>query len=463
MRIAQDFNGPGRLLYASCPIHRLRLGNAAMPLVLITGLFFLTLALQAASAEEPKSARTDHSRDGLKLRVEAGVSPRSCTPFSVDLDREDLPPSVRSRLGAEPIALVFRASGARGPERTITLEARAASSAGNDRVHLTGVLDVDVPAGSACTIAFEQIGEPLSARPWQITERPDGLIDLKNRERTVFRYNAGPSSHPNYGPVYTRSAYIHPAFTPTGALITGDFSRFHPHHRGFFLAYTKTRFGKWHPDFWNIQGKSGRIVCERVELPCAGPVTARLRAHHRWEVPDGPEVLHEQWELEAYDVPGQPYWLFDLTSTQQAVGSPLELVPYRYGGMAYRGPDPFVKGPLDVLTSEGSGRRDRDQKPARWVDLTGPIEDGSSQYAGAMMADHPANVHHPTVARIHPTLLPFFCYVPAHDKPVTIGTDEPTVFRYRILIHDGRPDRALDEHVWRDFAEPPRVTVVRGE
>ena len=61
-------------------------------------------------------------------------------------------------------------------------------------------------------------------------------------------------------------------------------------------------------------------------------------------------------------------------------------------------------------------------------------------------------------ARIHPTLLPFFSYVPAHDVALTIATDELTVFRYRILVHDGHPDADRDEHVWRDFADPPRVT-----
>jgi hypothetical protein len=28
------------------------------------------------------------------------------------------------------------------------------------------------------------------------------------------------------------------------------------------------------------------------------------------------------------------------------------------------------------------------------------------------------------------------------------------------MIHDGRPGAALDERLWLDFAEPPRVTFV---
>src|SRR5579864_5992874 len=91
-----------------------------------------------------------------------------------------------------------------------------------------------------------------------------------------FRYNTGPSSHPNYGPVLTRNAYIHPAFTPSGALITADFSKFHPHHRVFFLAYAKTQVGTRHPDLWNIQSCTGKIEFDHLERPVTGPVTARF-------------------------------------------------------------------------------------------------------------------------------------------------------------------------------------------
>jgi hypothetical protein len=170
-------------------------------------------------------------------------------------------------------------------------------------------------------------------------------------------------------------------------------------------------------------------------------------------------VLRERWEIEAINVPGAPYWLFDLTSTQRAVDAPFEVLPYRYGGMAYRGPEPFVKGVLDVRNAEGRHRVDANLKPTRWVDLTGPIAEGATTYAGAMIADHPSNIHHPTVARIHPITLPFFSFVPANETKVVITKDAPTRFRYRVLIHDGHPDVALDERTWRDFADPPRASI----
>jgi len=303
--------------------------------------------------------------------------------------------------------------------------------------------------------------------PWTFEPTDDGQLLLKQHDLAFFQYNREPVTDPDHPhPNQPRSAYIHPAWSPDGAIVTGDYSdESHPHHRGFFLAYTKTEVGDLHPDFWNLQGGSGKVHFDRLGAESTGPVSARLTVHHRWEAhrPDGRApivVLRERWDLEAYETPGADYRLIDLTATQQAVEKPMRLPRYRYGGMAYRGPDSFFpRGVLDVLTSAGHDRVEGDQKPARWVDLTGPIASGSNRYAGAAMLDHPSNINHPTPARIHPTRLPFFCYVPSHDVPVTIGTAEPLVLKYRIVIHDGHPDAERNERLWRAFAEPVRASI----
>jgi hypothetical protein len=380
------------------------------------------------------------------ITVEAGRFERRDTPV-----RLEVPPDV-GEAGSGPGGFWLREEGGRGGRLPAQIERHG------DSCRVTFILAGTTPAGAARRFRIERGDPPQS--PWTLPQRPDGAVELENRGRGVLRYNVSPRAQPDSPPTMVRGAYIHPAFSPSGALITGDFSKFHPHHRGFFLAYAKARWSGLELDFWNIQKGNAKVVCDHLGKVTAGPVTARFEAFHRWEAKDRGTVLNERWDVEAYDVPGLGCWLFDLTSTQQAVGSPFELLPYRYGGMAYRGPDPFQPaGVLDVLTSEGLNRQDADQKPARWVDLTGPIESGSDRYAGAMVADHPANPNHPTIARIHPTTLPFFSYVPSHDRLVTIDTDRPTVFRYRILIHDGHPNRERDERIWRDFAEPPVARV----
>ncbi|MEW4567655.1 PmoA family protein [Tautonia sp. JC769] len=409
------------------------------------------------------AVRADAAETRLELTVDAGRFDRDQTPVQISI-----PTAEPGRDWPDWLATIAARGGPVGlrdldnPGQVVVAQVDPHP----DRVRILWILPGPLPAGTRRTFRLEPLSRTIEADPWSFGTSPEGHLELSRGDEPVFRYNTAPVTHPDHpSPNQPRSAYIHPAFAPSGAIVTGDYSAgSHPHHRGFFLAYTKTRVGDLEPDFWNIQNGSGKIHFDRLGPASTGPVSARFSAFHRWEAnrPDADPVvvLRERWDVEVFDIPGTPYRLFDLTSTQQATETPLVLPPYRYGGMAYRGPDSFLpQGALDVLTSEGLDRVAGDQQPARWVDLTGPVSDGSDRYAGAAMFDHPTNLHHPTPARIHPTRIPFFCFVPSHDEPVEIGSESPAVFRYRVLIHDGHPDAALNDRVWRDFAEPPRVSI----
>jgi hypothetical protein len=411
-------------------------------------------------------APSDSFGDDLWIvTAQAGGHRRIDTPVRFDVPDGPVAASLARRMAgsatSKTLALVEVLGDGRSGE-SIPAQVDPTPSETGAAVRLTWIMKGETAAGSERRYRFDAGKLEDAPSPWSLSDPSAGAVELAHGKRPVLRYNIEPVSNPRYKAIQNRNAYIHPAYTPSGALITGDFSKFHPHHRGFFLAYTKTQVGKLHPDFWNIHGGSGKIVFDGLDRTRVGPVTASFGTRHRWEATGGGTVLRERWEVEAFDIPGSPFWMFDVTAAQQAVGEPFELLPYRYGGMAYRGPEPFVKGALDVLTSAGLDRRTADQKPARWVDLTGPVSEGSDRYGGAMILDHPANVNHPSVARIHPTSLPFFCYVPGHDVKVTIDSKKPSVFRYRVVIHDGRPDAALDERLWRDFAEPVRVALSRA-
>ena len=423
----------------------------------------LALGLGLGLGLFPTLAEAEGPASSIIVTIDAGRYDRFETPVQFSIHDEGATEAVRDALRA--------LAADQGAIRLIDRDDRENSRAIPAQVDLIGedprltfVLPGLTPSGTSRTFRVEVGAARETGSPWEFRVSPEGQLELSHGESPVFRYNTKPVRDPDHPDRnQSRNAYIHPAYSPTGAVVTGDYSReSHPHHRGFFLAYTKTEVGGLHPDFWNIQGGSGKIAFDRLGDAVAGPVSARFSAVHRWQAIDpqgiAHDVLRERWDVEAIDVPGAPYWLIDLVSTQRAVDEPLVLPPYRYGGMAYRGPDSFFpKGVLDVLTSQGLGRVDGDQRPARWVDLTGPVDDG--HYAGAALLDHPENLHHPTPARIHPTTLPFFCFVPSHDEAVTIGPESPSIFRYRILIHDGHPDADFDERAWRDYAEPPSVTI----
>jgi hypothetical protein len=60
--------------------------------------------------------------------------------------------------------------------------------------------------------------------------------------------------------------------------------------------------------------------------------------------------------------------------------------------------------------------------------------------------------------RLHPSE-PFFSFAPPQAGDFTLAPGPPLRARYRLVIRDGPADRRLLDRLWRDFAEPPRVTV----
>jgi hypothetical protein len=161
----------------------------------------------------------------------------------------------------------------------------------------------------------------------------------------------------------------------------------------------------------------------------------------------------------------------------------MELQQVYYGGMSFRGVSPgwlhldFIarskeqlqKFPpatkwldaadsLDILTSEGFTRKTGNATPARWIDFTGPLSAG---WGGLVMFDHPNNPRYPTPLRIHPDM-PYFCFAFAKDGPYPITSDVPLELTYRIIVHNGHPDRGFNEQAARDFSDPPVVILKHG-
>lgn len=400
---------------------------------------------------------------GPHLRIDAVVTK---TLAIQDLGLKSDAPELAGLEPGKPVAWLINRADSPGKAAVVEAERQANS----ESVRLTWVEAGEWPAGQNRRWVVKSQTPADFQTPWLWKTAEDGQIELHHaRKGLVFRYNQKPNNQPGLPPTQLRGAYIHPFLTPSGKLTTGDFSPSHTHHRGFFLAYAKTKLGDLTPDFWNIHGGTAKIEPVPASIkPVAGPVVARLSLSHAWQLRDktkpgkhsGESVLTETWNLAVYEISGQPAWVWDLESTQTPGSKSIELVKHRYGGMAYRGPEPFVKGKLDVLTSEGNDdRKKADQKPARWIDLTGPVAEGSADYAGAVMCDHPSNVRFPNVVRIHPVTLPFFSFVPAYNENLKLESGRAYTWRYRTMVHDGHPNKTRDEALFADFAHPATVEI----
>ena len=279
---------------------------------------------------------------------------------------------------------------------------------------------------------------------------------LSKGGKPFLRYLSKPSAESKkHAPHYSRSGYIHPIFSPSGKIVTGDFASDHPHQHGLFFAWTKSTFRGKPTEFWNQAKKLGDIRFhrylgeERSEKSCSFLFEQIFTSGKDSDKP----ILKETWRI---DVPGKPmpYHQFDLISTQTcATKDPLLIQKYHYGGMAIRGNPQWMKKDENgkpkgsMLTSEGKTRKNGNHSRPRWVAMHGPVD---GQECGVVVMNHPDNFRYPQWVRLHPSM-PYFVYAPMVKEPFSIEPGKPYVSQFRYLTFDGKPDRKMIEKAWKDW------------
>ncbi len=388
-------------------------------------------------------------KQGTKLAtitVQAGPLERVDCPVSVTL-----PPRINAfrpmRLvettGGKEVGLPFQIEPEKPPKLWFVLPGK--TPAGSKR---TFELRRDVPVvsgGPVLTLDARSLGVSIGGAPFF----------------TYHHAHVPPPKGVRFS--YIRSAYIHPLFSPRGALLTEDFPPDHLHHKGIWMPWTSTEFEGRHIDFWNLGKELGTVQFAGYEQVGCGPVYGRFKAKHQHvdlTRPNGGKVvLEEIWDVRAWAVGGRNagWWYLDLTSSQTCVAdSPLHLNAYRYGGLGYRGPKEWRDRNYHVLTSEGKTRKDGHATRAKWCAHSGEINGASTT---VVIMCHPDNERFPEPMRIWPQGGCFFGYVPIQKKPMDLKPGETHVFRYRFYIYEGPIDRERAEWAWRNFAHPPQATI----
>ena len=287
--------------------------------------------------------------------------------------------------------------------------------------------------------------------------------------RPVFDYPIDRTVLPRAGikPEYHRAGYIHPVYSPSGKMVTDDYPSNHVHHHGIWSPWTKTSFQGRSPDFWNMGTKTGTEDLVALERTWGGAVHGGLEAKLQMVDLSGASpvvALHELWRVVAYDVVAVaaigPVAVFDLEITQRcATNDPLVLPTYHYGGFGFRGAAAW-NGPGDAaryLTSEGvTDRLAGNNTRGRWCYLGGLLD---GKMAGTAILGHPENFRAPQPMRLHPDM-PYMSYVPQQLGEFAIRPGVPYVARFRFVVADGVPDRAMIDAFWNGYARVPAVSVV---
>ncbi len=397
----------------------------------------LAFAVFALTAFRPEPIAAQAS---IRVRVESGPHARFETPI-----RCEIPDGIGESLGCPS---VYSASGTVMPAQWETPEKRAIVFVLRERL------------GPKETHIYRIADGPCTADVSVSDEEGKHLV-CRVGEDEVLRYNYGVMEPPEgYGELYARSGYIHPIRAPSGRIVSNDFPPQHKHHHGIWFPWTATEFQGRKVDFWNSGKGEGRIECTGVQGYTSGHVYGRFATGQRFldlKAPSGPiEVLREQWDVRVYSQ--SKYNLIDFESVQEcSTEDSLKLLQNRYGGFGFRGSHEWEGEHVEFLTSEGKTRKDGHATTARWCAVYGKV-DGST--CGVTFFCHPENFRAPQNMRIHPNE-PFFNWAPCQAGDFAIEPGKPYRSRYRFVVYEGAPDVGEMERLWRDYVDPPKVTVLR--
>jgi hypothetical protein len=256
--------------------------------------------------------------------------------------------------------------------------------------------------------------------------------------KKILQYNYAVVSTPGTDPVFDRSGFIHPVWTPEGKVLTNNSPANHLHHHGIWSAWTSSEVDGRKSNFWESKEKQGKVEFVKMEETFSGPVFAGFRARHRFTTlngPDGPKaVLDEIWEVRVY-AGVEAGSFFDLISTQTCLTEkPLVIKQYRYGGIGFRGAKEWEgKDGVRFTTSEGKDRIAGHATKAPWVTAQGKID---GEAASVTFFCHPSNFRAPQPLRIHPDE-PFFNWAVPQGGDFSIVPGKPYTASYRFIVSGG--------------------------
>lgn len=274
-------------------------------------------------------------------------------------------------------------------------------------------------------------------------------------------------------PVYRRSAFIHPLYSPGGAILTRIQPPDHYHHYGIWSPWTSTTINDTiKVDFWNLAQGQGRVQFGGYLGAEQGAVYSALKVRQEHVayvgMPAGEELLalNEVWDVRVWNTGRDDVHIVDLTTT---LNSPLNdgilLNAYRYGGgIGFRATELWGRDNSKVLTSEGKTRDDVDATRARWCMIEGEtdVEEGSS---GTIFLSHPSNRMHPEPMRMWPSNMVqgkgniFFEFTPIRHKEWKIDPHQSYTLQYRIIVYDGQMTADEAEEYWKAFSKAPAIHI----
>jgi hypothetical protein len=319
---------------------------------------------------------------------------------------------------------------------------------------------------------YRSVEDNISYSSVEIVSNDESFTMIRG-EKKVLSYQYREKIPPDgVDAIYRRSAFIHPLWSPSQAVLSRIQPEDHYHHYGIWNPWTKTKYQGEEIDFWNLGEKQGTVRFQGLIAKVSGPVYGEINVlQDHVKLSDSREdktILHENWIVRTWKQDNyKNIWMIDFTSILNcASGSPLELMAYRYGGgIGFRAAEYWTGENTTVLTSEGKTRNEADGSRARWCRVSAKTSKGSHE-SGILFMSHPLNRDHPEPMRVWPSDANegrgdlFFEFCPIRHNSWMLLPGKEYALNYRLLVFDDpiSPDQA--ELYWKSFVNSPEVEII---
>jgi hypothetical protein len=295
-------------------------------------------------------------------------------------------------------------------------------------------------------------------QPWLSSQEEQTTVFIG--EQPVLTYVSSETPAPEgVDPIFRRSAYIHPLWSPGGERLTRIQPPDHWHHYGIWNPWTRTRFDSREVDFWNLGERQGTVRFAGYLEKTEGQNIAGflVRQEHIYFTEEGGEevAMNETWRITVRNLEGQAYMVDLVTTLSTPVEGGITIEAYRYGGgLGFRGTAKWNPGNATVLTSEGKSWEDADGTTARWVIVEGAsaVPEGRS---GILFMSHPGNRSHPEPMRMWPPDMNqgkenmFFEFCPIRHQEWVLEKGKVYRLKYRLVVFDGAMTADEAEQYWQ--------------
>jgi hypothetical protein len=258
-------------------------------------------------------------------------------------------------------------------------------------------------------------------------------LELSEDGKPVFVYNFGMVLADGFPEAMRRSTYLHPVYAPDGTLLTDDFNRDHPHHRGISWMWPEVTVDGKHGDIWMVKDFHQRFVrwkARQIEGP-----QARLAVENGWFDGDRKFVKEDVEILTQAASRGER--ILDFTLSFEATERPVQIAgtpegKKGFGGFCFRfAPRDGGAAKTVIRTDQGIAKKDGVLSRHPWAEITGTFQ---GKPAGARIEDAATNPGYPNNGWLMRHGFGFLNVSYPGLAPITLQPGKPLVLKYRVTL-----------------------------